>query len=115
MQKTSNFHSKINTNIITSIFVLAVCGICLDPEISHAITSVDANVKGNTALGGIYDNLKGIVTGAGGKIIALSSLLLGLAAAAATSSIKVLFPTGGIALAVGAGPSVIENVIGAVF
>ncbi len=115
MPKTSKIHSLVNTRIITSIFVMTTCCICFNPEFSYAVTEGANNLKQVSALTDVYNSLKGIITGAGGKIIALASLLLGLAAAAATSSIKVLFPTGGIALAVGAGPSVIENVVGAIF
>lgn len=117
MKKISNTNSKFNCRAITCFAVMAACALVLYPEISEAATTTDdaSKIKGHVALTGVYDHLKGLISGVVGKIIAITSLLFGMVTAAATSNIKIIIPTGGIALAVGTGPSVIESVVGAIF
>jgi len=123
MLKTSNINSRFNTHAATCLAVATVCVLVLYPEISEAATISGASssntgtssLKEVSGLTHAYEHLRALVTGTAGKIIALTSFLLGTLSAAATSNMKIMIPSTGIAIAVGVGPSVIESVVGATF
>jgi len=112
-------NKQFNEKYVTvAIFasVLVVGAITFLPDLAHAVTDVETNpVKGQAEFKGIYDNLKGLLTGYVGLTIALVSALFGAVSLAGGGSWRVLLPTFGTSTSIVAGPSILEGIIGAIF
>lgn len=92
---------KLNSNkiLISKLFLVAACFLLTD--LSFAGT-------GGGELQGIYDKTEGVITGYGGKLIALAGFVVGTMAAFA-SNIKLMIPSFVTSLVLGVGPVIVTS------
>lgn len=101
-----NFMTKYNTEflVITSLAVVSL--VCLFPELSFAGT-------GGEELQEVVTKTEGMITGNGGKLIALASVIGGVVWSAASGSLKNLIVPVVLGMVLGIGPSIVTGGISA--
>ncbi len=98
-------HNTKSFLIVTSLVAVAL--VCIFPELSIAGT-------GGEQLEEVVTNTEGMISGNGGKLIALASVIGGVIWSAASGSIKNLVVPVILGMVLGIGPSVVTGGISAI-
>ena len=91
--------------VITSLFAVAL--VCLFPELSIAGT-------GGEELADVVTKTEGLISGNGGKLVALGSVIMGVIWSAASGSVKNLVVPVILGMVLGIGPSIVTGGISAI-
>ena len=98
--------TKHNTEFLVIASLTVVSLVCLFPELSFAGT-------GGEELQEVVTKTEGMITGNGGKLIALASVITGIVWSAASGSLKNLIVPVVLGMVLGIGPSIVTGGISA--
>jgi hypothetical protein len=98
-------YNKESFLVITSLFAVAL--VCLFPELSIAGT-------GGEELADVVTKTEGLISGNGGKLVALGSVIMGVIWSAASGSVKNLVVPVILGMVLGIGPSIVTGGISAI-
>lgn len=112
-------YSSNSTQDLTAVFLVGAVVLTavaiLSPDLAQAATHATNSINGDKELTQAFSNIKGLIAGTAGKIIAITSFLFGLAASIFKFNMAAIAGSFGVSLAASLGPGMIESVVGATF